>query len=733
MAALDFPSNPVAGQASGTYDTGTGTVYIWDGSTWNIQTDAGSYLSTTSGGNMQGSIQFVNSGVNTTLLNVDGSINATNDVSLGAQADLNLAGGDINPTVPTNINLVDASGLALRVMNGTDEFLRFRTDTDKIVTANELEIDGGLNIDSDVDLGANVDCTANVNITIGDNSALALRVMEGTTEYVRFNTTDGTEVVDFSKNVKLDGGVDCTKDINIVQGTGNTDINVENEKGSALRVMNLGGGELFRFNTNVTPNLADFTCAVKLDGDVEAAFGTLTVSQDLNVLLPASSSDAIDFTPSDDATEFALRINTSAQQLITDYDIYNDNNDAIIALGGTIAAPQLKFTPGKIEGTGMLQFATTSSTLPLVFSSNTNYTFLAPDSTTAMTRFVVQATGDNTINIPDVAGDMAVDQSNGIHFSLLQQTGSAGFPTNTGTSHFYSDVSIGFTGTASQLASNQHVSKFTVQRNFAGNEGGLIVKGGRPGEAGNGTQNILAVHYQDVVAGDDIRYHGSTANSHSLQNKSSVSNPSFNIVPNGNNTYNLGSDTNKWNNAYINLLHVGNYNFPTTDGSANQVLATDGSGQLSFATVNAGNVTGATQTTGTFTATMTGATSAPNAAQTTTGNYIRIGDLVTVYIAYTNLNVQGASGTVQITGLPFNIENLSSGSGGQFTEPIGSLWFDKDEIFSTQRSVSVFGVANTTNVQFVAQGTQGYLTYGDTTAASSLRFEFELSYVTDAA
>ncbi len=233
-----------------------------------------------------------------------------------------------------------------------------------------------------------------------------------------------------------------------------------------------------------------------------------------------SSSNALDFL-SDDG-QFALRFNTSNEQLITDFDIYNDNNDAVIGLGGTIASPMLKIYPGNIQATGMLQIATTSSTMPLVFGSDTSYTFLAPDSTTAMTRFVVQSTGDNTINIPDVAGDMAVDQSNGIHFSLLQQTGSSGFPANSGTSHFYSDVSVGFTGSQSQLSSNTHLSKFTIQRNFAGNEGGLIVKGGRPGEAGNGTQNILAVHYQDVVAGDDIRYHGSTANSHSLQTKTSV-------------------------------------------------------------------------------------------------------------------------------------------------------------------------------------------------------------------
>ncbi len=362
----------------------------------------------------------------------------------------------------------------------------------------------------------NVEVVQPLNLVLPDDSALPFRIMEGTNEYLRVTTTDDAEQFTFKKGVTTTAVLTLSNDVTCSSAQ---DINVQNSAGTALRVMNAGTTELFRFNTNVSPNVADFSCAVKLDGDVEAAFGTLTVSQDLNVQLE-SSSNALDFL-SDDG-QFALRFNTSNEQLITDFDIYNDNNDAVIGLGGTIASPSQKIYPGNIQSTGMLQIATTSSTLPLVFGSDTSYTFLAPDSTTAMTRFVVQSTGDNTINIPDVAGDMAVDQSNGIHFSLLQQTGSSGFPANSGTSHFYSDVSIGFTGSQSQLSSSTHLSKFTIQRNFAGNEGGLIVKGGRPGEAGNGTQNILAVHYQDVVAGDDIRYHGSTAHNNSLQNKTSV-------------------------------------------------------------------------------------------------------------------------------------------------------------------------------------------------------------------
>ena len=56
---------------------------------------------------------------------------------------------------------------------------------------------------------------------------------------------------------------------------------------------------------------------------------------------------------------------------------------------------------------------------------------------------------------------------------------------------------------------------------------------------------------------------------------------------------------------------------------------------------------------GTFTATLTANSSAPNTAVTATGQYTKIGRLVTVQIIFDNKNTTGASGYAKVTGLPY--------------------------------------------------------------------------------
>jgi hypothetical protein len=56
---------------------------------------------------------------------------------------------------------------------------------------------------------------------------------------------------------------------------------------------------------------------------------------------------------------------------------------------------------------------------------------------------------------------------------------------------------------------------------------------------------------------------------------------------------------------------------------------------------------------GTCTLTLTGSTGAPNTAQTTTGKYTKVGNTVTVTATFANRDVTGATGSVQVTGLPF--------------------------------------------------------------------------------
>jgi hypothetical protein len=56
---------------------------------------------------------------------------------------------------------------------------------------------------------------------------------------------------------------------------------------------------------------------------------------------------------------------------------------------------------------------------------------------------------------------------------------------------------------------------------------------------------------------------------------------------------------------------------------------------------------------GTWTATLTGSTTPPSTPVTATGYYTKIGNLVTVFFRFTNVNTTGASGDMKITGLPF--------------------------------------------------------------------------------
>ena len=57
---------------------------------------------------------------------------------------------------------------------------------------------------------------------------------------------------------------------------------------------------------------------------------------------------------------------------------------------------------------------------------------------------------------------------------------------------------------------------------------------------------------------------------------------------------------------------------------------------------------------GTWTATINGSTTAPSSPQTTTAYYTKVGNMVTVFMRFSNKNTTGASGNLLITGLPFS-------------------------------------------------------------------------------
>ena len=64
---------------------------------------------------------------------------------------------------------------------------------------------------------------------------------------------------------------------------------------------------------------------------------------------------------------------------------------------------------------------------------------------------------------------------------------------------------------------------------------------------------------------------------------------------------------------------------------------------------------------GSWTGTLTGAV-APSSSQTATGSYTKIGRLVTVNISFSAKNTSGASGVLEVRGLPFSISDQGWGS-----------------------------------------------------------------------
>ena len=62
---------------------------------------------------------------------------------------------------------------------------------------------------------------------------------------------------------------------------------------------------------------------------------------------------------------------------------------------------------------------------------------------------------------------------------------------------------------------------------------------------------------------------------------------------------------------------------------------------------------------GTWTAVLTAGTSAPSTEVSTTGNYVKIGQVVHVFMRFSNANTGGASGVMLISGLPYASSNVT--------------------------------------------------------------------------
>ena len=119
-------------------------------------------------------------------------------------------------------------------------------------------------------------------------------------------------------------------------------------------------------------------------------------------------------------------------------------------------------------------------------------------------------------------------------------------------------------------------------------------------------------------------------------------------------------------------------------------------GNLSFGTSGKGIYFGASSQLndyeeGTFTATLTGGTTAPSTPITRTGYYTKVGNMVSVYISFSNVDTTGASGQIQVTGLPYTSTSATTSS--------GTIWINQSSasgIMTIDTSATTLGMLSFT-------------------------------------
>jgi hypothetical protein len=95
---------------------------------------------------------------------------------------------------------------------------------------------------------------------------------------------------------------------------------------------------------------------------------------------------------------------------------------------------------------------------------------------------------------------------------------------------------------------------------------------------------------------------------------------------------------------------------------------------------------------GTFTASLLGTTTNPSTAVTTTGYYTKIGNRVSIEVNFIAVNTTGASGQVEVSGLPFTSNTNSMGVG-----QVALFYFD----FNGAAYVSAFLTGNSTKFELL--------------------------------
>jgi hypothetical protein len=204
---------------------------------------------------------------------IDGTTNL-DAVDIDGNVDI---AGSINISAAQTLTLVDNQANSLAIMEGSNNYINIRTsDSSERVEFNKavkfastLDIDGNLDIDADIDLAGDLTFSAVKDIKIVDNDAAALEIKQGSNAYLTFGTTNSAELITIHKLLAFNAAA-----ISVANQA--TSITMKDNQAAALDILQ-GSNSYLKFDTTNSSELITATKAFNFAGALQIG-GTAVTS-----------------------------------------------------------------------------------------------------------------------------------------------------------------------------------------------------------------------------------------------------------------------------------------------------------------------------------------------------------------------------------------------------------------------------------------------------------------------
>ncbi len=293
--------------------------------------------------------------------------------------------GSINISAAQTLSVVDNQAQALAIMEGSNNYINIRTsDSSERVEFNKavkfaaaLDINADLDIDADIDLAGDLTFSAVKDIKIVDNDSAALEIKEGNDAYMTFGTTNGAELIQISKLLKIDANIGVTNQA--------TDFFLKDNQAAALDITESTNSYL-KFDTTNSSELITAGVAVNFAAGLQIGTVAVTASAaELNIL-DGVTSTAAELNILDGVTSTAAELN--------------------ILDGVTSTAAELNLLDGATATTAEINYLDTGVSVGAVAASKVLTVDANKDTSGARN---ITITGELDAATLDISGDADID------------------------------------------------------------------------------------------------------------------------------------------------------------------------------------------------------------------------------------------------------------------------------------------------------------------------------------